>query len=75
MPATVGNRASSARVMRGKVWHFPPADLGVAARRRQRAAPAQEAINRPNIDWQGEIHRGILRVSHEIFPRPRKTKV
>ena len=28
-----------------------------------------------NIDWRGEIHRGILRESHEIFLRPGKTKV
>jgi hypothetical protein len=36
---------------------------------------AQEAKNRPNIDWQDKIHRGILRESHEIFLRPRKTRV
>jgi hypothetical protein len=37
--------------------------------------PSQEAKNRPNIDWQEKIHRGILRESHEIFLRPRKTRV
>ena len=35
----------------------------------------QEAGNGPNIDWQEKIPRGILRESHEIFLRPRKTKV
>jgi hypothetical protein len=34
----------------------------------------REARNRPNIDWQDKIHRGILGAS-EIFLRPRKTKV
>ena len=42
-----------------------------------RAAVArdEEVKNRPNIDWQERILRGILRESHEIFLRPRKTKV
>jgi hypothetical protein len=30
----------------------------------------QEAINRPNIDWQGQIRRGILRGLRNISETP-----
>ena len=29
--------------------------------------PAQEELNRPNIDWQDQIHRGILRKPQKYF--------
>ena len=32
--------------------------------------PAQEAKNRPNIDWQEKIHRGILRGLRNISETP-----
>jgi hypothetical protein len=31
---------------------------------------AQEVINRPNIDWQEQIHRGNLRGLRKIFETP-----
>jgi hypothetical protein len=30
----------------------------------------QEVINRPNIDWQEQIHRGILRGLRNISETP-----
>ena len=35
-----------------------------------RAAEPQEAINRPNIDWQDQIHRGICRGLRNISENP-----
>ena len=36
----------------------------------RRFGTVQEAVNRPSVDWQGEIHRGILRGLRNISQTP-----
>ena len=45
----------------------PPARLRALLEREELG---QEVINRPNVDWQEQIHRGILRGLRNISETP-----